>query len=122
MSPSVSLLIGLRYWRARKDTQFVSFITFFSVAGIALGVAALIVVSSVMNGLEGRLKTRLLGAVPQVLVSESRYLESPDELQFGFVTDRFSSFRAPAAGTIVQPIDVTMLLNIHFLQQSSSSS
>ncbi|BDY04169.1 lipoprotein-releasing ABC transporter permease subunit [Ferrimonas sp. YFM] len=81
MSPSVSLLIGLRYWRARKDTQFVSFITFFSVAGIALGVAALIVVSSVMNGLEGRLKTRLLGAVPQVLVSESRYLESPAELQ-----------------------------------------
>ncbi|USD38767.1 lipoprotein-releasing ABC transporter permease subunit [Ferrimonas sp. SCSIO 43195] len=77
MSPSVSLFIGLRYWRSRKDTQFVSFITFFSVAGIALGVAALIVVSAVMNGLEGRLKTRLLGAVPQVVVSADAPLNKP---------------------------------------------
>ncbi|SDI84722.1 lipoprotein-releasing system permease protein [Ferrimonas sediminum] len=77
MSPSVSLFIGLRYWRSRKDTQFVSFITFFSVAGIALGVAALIVVSAVMNGLEGRLKTRLLGAVPQVVVSADAPLQKP---------------------------------------------
>ncbi|TKB49017.1 lipoprotein-releasing ABC transporter permease subunit [Ferrimonas sediminicola] len=81
MSPTVSLLIGLRYWRARKDTQFVSFITLFSVVGIALGVAALIVVSSVMNGLEGRLKTRLLGAVPQVLVSQGRHIDDPRPLQ-----------------------------------------
>ncbi|TKB58528.1 lipoprotein-releasing ABC transporter permease subunit [Ferrimonas aestuarii] len=72
MSPSVSLFIGLRYWRARKDTQFVSFITFFSVVGIALGVAALIIVTSAMNGLEGRLKHRLLGTVPQVVVTPSK--------------------------------------------------
>ncbi|MBY5922225.1 lipoprotein-releasing ABC transporter permease subunit [Ferrimonas balearica] len=67
-SPSLSLFVGLRYWRARKDTRFVSFITLFSVLGIALGVAALIIVSSVMNGLEGRLKGKILGAVPQLVI------------------------------------------------------
>lgn len=52
--------IGLRYLRARKRTRFVSFITLISVAGIALGVAALIVILSVMNGFEGELRDRLL--------------------------------------------------------------
>ena len=52
--------IGLRYLRAKKRTRFVSFITFISLAGIALGVAALIVILSVMNGFEGELRDRLL--------------------------------------------------------------
>lgn len=60
--------IGYRYWRARKANAFASFITLFAVSGIFLGVAALIVVSSVMNGLEGQLKQRILGAVPQLTV------------------------------------------------------
>ncbi|SHI14315.1 lipoprotein-releasing ABC transporter permease subunit [Ferrimonas marina] len=68
MFSQVPVLIGLRYWRARKDTRFVSFITLFSVLGITIGVAALIIVSSVMNGLEGRLKGQILGSVPQVVV------------------------------------------------------
>lgn len=62
------LYVGYRYWRARKANTFASFITLFAVSGIFLGVAALIVVSSVMNGLEGQLKQRILGAVPQLTV------------------------------------------------------
>ncbi|MGL4836909.1 MAG: ABC transporter permease, partial [Shewanella sp.] len=62
------LYVGYRYWRARKANAFASFITLFAVSGIFLGVAALIVVSSVMNGLEGQLKERILGAVPQLTV------------------------------------------------------
>lgn len=65
--------VGYRYWRARKANTFASFITLFAVSGIFLGVAALIVVSSVMNGLEGQLKERILGAVPQLTV----YTQSP---------------------------------------------
>ncbi|MDO6641685.1 lipoprotein-releasing ABC transporter permease subunit [Pseudomonadota bacterium] len=61
-----SLFMGYRYWRTRKANAFASFITFFAVSGIFLGVAALIIVSSVMNGLEGQLKQRILGAVPQL--------------------------------------------------------
>ena len=54
------LFVGLRYLRAKRKTRFVSFITFISLAGIALGVAALIVILSVMNGFEGELRERLL--------------------------------------------------------------
>ncbi|MCK8045997.1 lipoprotein-releasing ABC transporter permease subunit [Shewanella sp. 1CM18E] len=68
MNFSLSFYIGYRYWRARKANAFASFITIFAVSGILLGVAALIVVSSVMNGLEGQLKQRILGAVPQLTV------------------------------------------------------
>ncbi len=44
------LLVGLRYTRAKRRNHFISFISLISMAGIALGVAALIVVLSVMNG------------------------------------------------------------------------
>ncbi|WP_076409161.1 lipoprotein-releasing ABC transporter permease subunit [Shewanella sp. UCD-KL12] len=68
MNLALSSHIGFRYWRARKANAFASFITFFAVSGILLGVAALIIVSSVMNGLEGQLKQRILGAIPQLTV------------------------------------------------------
>ncbi|WP_299495067.1 lipoprotein-releasing ABC transporter permease subunit [uncultured Shewanella sp.] len=68
MNLKLPLYIGFRYWKARKTNSFASFITVFSVSGILLGVAALIVVSSVMSGLEGQLKQRILGAVPQLTV------------------------------------------------------
>jgi lipoprotein-releasing system permease protein len=56
----VELFVGLRYLRAKRRTRFVSFITLISLAGVALGVAALIVILSVMNGFEGELRSRLL--------------------------------------------------------------
>ena len=54
------LFVGLRYLRAKRRTRFVSFITLISLLGISLGVAALIVILSVMNGFEGELRSRLL--------------------------------------------------------------
>ena len=69
MFQPVSLFIGLRYSRSRSHSGFVSFITFFSITGILLGVASLITVVSVMNGLEGDLKKRILGIVPHVVLS-----------------------------------------------------
>ena len=56
----VELFVGLRYLRAKRRTRFVSFITLISLIGISLGVAALIVILSVMNGFEGELRERLL--------------------------------------------------------------
>lgn len=61
MRKPVALFVGLRYLRARKGSGFVSFVTFASVIGVALGVATLIVVLSVMNGFEKELRERLLG-------------------------------------------------------------
>jgi len=60
MINAVELFVGLRYLRAKRRTRFVSFITLISLAGVALGVAALIVILSVMNGFEGELRSRLL--------------------------------------------------------------
>jgi lipoprotein-releasing system permease protein len=60
MIRAVELFIGFRYLRARRSTRFVSFITLISLAGVALGVAALIVILSVMNGFEAELRGRLL--------------------------------------------------------------
>lgn len=54
------IYIGLRYVRSRSRGFFVSFISWISMLGICVGVAALITIISVMNGLEGELRTRLL--------------------------------------------------------------
>ncbi len=60
MLTPLPLGIGLRYVRSRRRSHFVSFITWISLAGVCLGVAALITILSVMNGLEGELRERLL--------------------------------------------------------------
>ena len=65
----LSLSIGLRYVRARSHKFFVSFITWISLAGVAVGVAALIVILSVMNGFAGELRDRLLSLSAAVRVS-----------------------------------------------------
>jgi lipoprotein-releasing system permease protein len=56
-------LVGLRYLRAKRRNRFVSFIPLVSMLGIGLGVAALIVVLSVMNGFHQELRARILGVV-----------------------------------------------------------
>ncbi len=78
----VSLAIGLRYAGARGDNRFASFISIFSTFGIAIGVLALIVVSSVMNGFEAQLKDRILGVVPHgVITTESGQLANWQQYQ-----------------------------------------
>ena len=69
MNYPVELLIGLRYTRAKRRNHFISFISMISMLGIVLGVMALIVVLSVMNGFEQELKGRILGMVSHVTVS-----------------------------------------------------
>ncbi|MBX9850029.1 MAG: lipoprotein-releasing ABC transporter permease subunit [Rhodocyclaceae bacterium] len=63
------LLIGLRYTRAKRRNHFISFISMISMLGIALGVAALIVVLSVMNGFQKELRTRILGVASHIQIS-----------------------------------------------------
>jgi len=60
MFQPVSVFVGLRYSLAREHSFFVSFITWVSLLGVSVGVAALITVLSVMNGFESELRTRLL--------------------------------------------------------------
>lgn len=75
MFQPINCFIGLRYSQSRSRKGFVSFITFFSIAGILLGVASLITVVSVMNGFEGELKKRVLGLVPHVVLTTDQPFE-----------------------------------------------
>ncbi len=65
----LEIFVGLRYLRARRQNQFVSFISLMSLLGVAVGVAALIVVLSVMNGFENELRHRLLSMTSHATVS-----------------------------------------------------
>jgi lipoprotein-releasing system permease protein len=69
----LSIFVGLRYVRARSHKFFVSFITWASLVGVCVGVAALIVILSVMNGFEDELRDRLLslGAHARVVATAS---------------------------------------------------
>jgi lipoprotein-releasing system permease protein len=69
MPMSYELFIGLRYTRAKRRNHFISFISMTSMVGIALGVAALIVVLSVMNGFQHELRSRILGVASHLQIS-----------------------------------------------------
>ena len=69
MFKPLTLSIAVRYLLARKTHKFASFVALISTIGIALGVSALIVVTSVMQGLQDRLKDNLLGSTPHLIVS-----------------------------------------------------
>ena len=62
------LFVSLRYLLAKRRQTFISLITFISIAGVAVGVTALIVVLAVMNGFQDDLRTRILGITSHVVV------------------------------------------------------
>src|ERR1043165_4480117 len=62
-------MIGLRYTRAKRRNRFISFISLISMVGIALGVAVLIVVLSVMNGFQTEVRTRILGVASHLVLT-----------------------------------------------------
>ncbi|HPQ43045.1 MAG TPA: lipoprotein-releasing ABC transporter permease subunit [Syntrophales bacterium] len=73
--------IGLRYLRAKRKQAFISVNTFISVAGVFLGVAALIIVLSVMNGFEIELRDKILGINSHIVLMEySGGMENPERV------------------------------------------
>jgi len=104
--------IGLRYLRSRRRRGVVSFMSGASLLGIALGVAALIVILSVMNGLETELTTRLLSMSEHATVSRpGAGLDDWTSLQRRLVADEDVVGASPyvslegmlAAGAILRP-------------------
>jgi len=63
------LFVGMRYTRAKRRNHFISFISLTSMVGIGLGVAALIVVLSVMNGFQEELRSRILGVASHLQIT-----------------------------------------------------
>ena len=65
---SFEYFIGARYLRAKQKQAFVSLITILSIAGVMVGVMALIVVIAVMNGFDADLKARILGGQSHIVL------------------------------------------------------
>ncbi|QUJ69115.1 lipoprotein-releasing ABC transporter permease subunit LolC [Photobacterium sp. GJ3] len=65
------IFIGLRYLKGRSGDRFSRFVSGMSTAGITIGVLALVIVISVMNGFEQQLKNRILGVLPQALITQA---------------------------------------------------
>ena len=68
---SFESMIAMRYVRARRQNSFISFISLVSIVGIALGVAALIIVLSVMNGFQDEVRSRILGMAAHVQITDA---------------------------------------------------
>jgi lipoprotein-releasing system permease protein len=75
------LFISLRYLKAKRKQTFISVISFISIAGITLGVAALIVVLAVMTGFHDGVRKQILGNVPHVLIQQyAEGIGNPDRV------------------------------------------
>jgi lipoprotein-releasing system permease protein len=72
---TLELFIALRYLASRKRTRFLSLITWIAVGGVFVGVAALIIVMSVMDGLQGDLREKILANTPHIVFQ--RYNNEP---------------------------------------------
>jgi len=87
-------MVAMRYLRARRQEGFISVIAWFSLLGIALGVATLIIVMSVMNGFRQELLTRILGINGHLSV----YAEIGDRLKdFDPIAERLAKVEGVTA-------------------------
>lgn len=71
----LSIFIGARYTRAKRRNHYISFISATSMIGLALGVLAMIMVLSVMNGFQREMSNRILGMVPHAMISAEQPLD-----------------------------------------------
>ena len=104
MLTNLPLFIGLRYMRSKRRDGFVSFISLFSLAAMALGVMALIVVLSVMNGFDREIKMRLLRVVPHISVT------SPEGLNIAQINQLETELKTDSEDAPVRVLSVVPML------------
>ena len=76
---NISLKLGYKYLRSNKGGLF-SFTSLLAVIGMMIGLASLIVVTSVMNGFEKELENRILGVIPHATISSDKPIENYNDL------------------------------------------
>ncbi|MEH8045718.1 lipoprotein-releasing ABC transporter permease subunit [Gallibacterium anatis] len=96
MSVNVPLMVALRYWRSKSGDRFGRLVTRLAGVGITLGVMALIIVLSVMNGLEDYQKQNVLKNIPQAIIT-------PQQSPFSLTQDQL--LKLPKFVTKVVPIN-----------------
>lgn len=123
--------ISFRYLLAKRRQTFVSLVTFVSIAGVAVGVTALIVVLAVMNGFHDDLRSRILGVTSHVNVTSltgviSNYTEVMDQIEkekdvvgatpFIYAPVMMTSGRS--AGAVLRGIDPLSASKVMMLQEN----
>jgi len=116
---SFEYFIGRRYLRAKQKQAFVSLITILSIAGVMVGVMALIVVIAVMNGFDNDLKTRILGGQSHIVLMRhgsafTQYREVMEEVEKTkgveaatpyIITQGMLRSKSAAVGAVIRGID-----------------
>ena len=78
----ISLYIAYKFLRSKKSSRFTSIISKSSIIGISLGIAAIIVVMSIMNGFHNEMRNKILSMVSHVIITEENYtLKNWDKLK-----------------------------------------
>lgn len=117
------LKVAVRYFRAKKNERFVSIISGFSLMGVTIGVAALIVVMSVMNGFHYELTKNIIGLNGDISITPvSRFIANYDEINKKLVSQNYIKHISPSivgqalalgkrmnSGAIIKGVDLTEL-------------
>lgn len=127
------LYIALKYLRRKKGSKFFSVIGIISICGVFVGVTALIIVLSVMNGMQSDLKRRIIGANPHILVfkfmklpipdydSTLEKIKSIDEIKYVapiIVTEAIASHSSAVSGVYLRGVNINEEKNITRLKQN----
>lgn len=72
------LFVASRYFKVRRKEKFISITSLISILGVAVGVAALIIVLAVMSGFDNELKTRIIGTTPHLIIERDGGIAYPD--------------------------------------------
>lgn len=102
---NVPRLIAFRYLSVGKHSHLVSFMSLISVFGLALGVAILIIVLSVMNGFDHEMRENILGVVPHITISTRENLSIEEWEQI-----RASAEQHPLVTAVAPVIDVAGII------------
>jgi len=92
----LSVFIAYKFLRSKKNSRFTSIISKSSVIGIALGIAAIIVVMSIMNGFHNEMRNKILSMVSHVIITDRNYtLENWSQIKFNIDKNKLVSASAP---------------------------
>jgi len=93
---NISFYIAYKFLRSKKNSRFTSIISKSSIIGISLGIAAIIVVMSIMNGFHSEMRNKILSMVSHVIITEENYtLKKWEELKYKIDKNHLVSGSAP---------------------------
>lgn len=129
---SFEFFVAARYLLAKRKQTFISVISFLSIAGVGLGVAALIVVLGVMTGFSENLRDKILGMNPHVIINATHgfipdyrlaekqiaRLDGIRSVSSFLYTEVILSFGGRVKGSALRGVDVGRAEDFLFLQKS----